>query len=426
MEKLSNRAQNLVKDISPILSTYMFVKLNEYDDIKNPNGICNLGVAENQLTEDLLTEKIKSIQTWKSDYNYYPNSQGELNLRQELCQFFHHVFQLDNHVKLLPEQMLISAGASGTLSLICYMVADIGDVILTTSPYYTAFDFDINALTQNTIFRCPLLDQDKGLFCLNVDVYRYGYEKALEQGFKPKALIIVNPQNPTGDIYDEDIIRPVLEFAYEMKLHVIVDEIYALSLFQTSITNKFQSILNYKSIPDPERTHFLWSFSKDFSMSGIRIGVVYTDTTFFCPIAKKINFLMTPSISIQETITTLIKDKQWLNYYIEINQKRLTQQYLYVKQQIELISQHRIKIYESKAGFFIWADFRSILKEITIDEELKLFQIIFNSKLYIACGYNLGCIQPGWFRIIFSLKQTWIDEGLKRLKLALDIYENNI
>ena len=44
------------------------------------------------------------------------------------------------------------------------------------------------------------------------------------------------------------------------KIHVIFDEVYALSVFEED--SHFHSILSIKNLPDPDRTHFLWGFSK--------------------------------------------------------------------------------------------------------------------------------------------------------------------
>lgn len=140
------------------------------------------------------------------------------------------------------------------------------------------------------VVRCPLINQQDGLFKLTRESFEYGYNAALLEGLNPRMILLINPNNPLGDIYDERTLLPILQFAAEKCLHVVIDEVYALSTF---VTYSFQSILNYKSLlPDPERTHFLWSFSKDFSLNGERVGVMYTGTTEICNQSSKINFLL--------------------------------------------------------------------------------------------------------------------------------------
>ena len=43
---------------------------------------------------------------------------------------------------------------------------------------------------------------------------------------------------------------------------------------------------------------------------------------------------------------------------------------------------------------------------------VRLFQFIFDNGVYISTGFSLGCSQPGWFRLIFTVKNKWVDEGL--------------
>ncbi|CAF1104411.1 unnamed protein product [Rotaria sordida] len=420
MDTLSIRAQNESKNITPLLKNFILVQQNPYDDELNPNGVCNCGVAENYLCENELISKLQSIQIWKGNHMYYPYSTGELSLRQASCKFFQKIFQLN--YQLDPERMVISSGLSGIISLLGYLIGDIDDVFLISSPYYTAFDHDIAALANCAIFRCPSLEQDSGKFLFSVEIFKRGYYEAINKGLRPRGIIIVNPHNPTGDIYDEQTIQPILEFAAEKTLHVIFDEVYALSIFENE--KPFQSIFNYTSIIDPERTHFIWSFSKDFALSGFRLGVLYGGSKELCSSGAAVNFIQIPSVIIQDIAAVLLSDQQWVDSYIKLNRLRLTQQYKKVKKIIEDMD-NRIYVRPAKAGFFIWADCRLLLHEVTFEEEIRLFQIIFEHGVYLVSGSFLGCTQPGWFRIIFSVKEKWIDEILKRLKSGLDAYRQS-
>jgi len=418
MDVLSKRAQLLGSGESALLSTFMLVQNNTYDEQLNPTGICNCGVAENYLCEQELVSKLQSIQVWKGAHMYYPNPLGQMTLRKTLCHFFERVFHLKS--PLNPERMLVSCGLSGVMSLVAYLLGDPKDVFLIASPYYTAFDHDISAFSNCSIYRCPLLEQDKGAFHLSVDIFREGYEQAMAKGLRPCGIILINPSNPLGDIYDEETYESILKFAAERNLHAIFDEIYALSTFENQ--PKFSSILNSQSIIDPARTHFVWSFSKDFALSGLRLGVFYAGSPELASAAANVNFIQVPSIIVQETVSAVLTDDQWIDMYLKLNRSRLTKRYEQVKKQIEQLDS-RIRIRPGRAGFFLWTDFRSILHSTTFEEENRLYKIIFSQGVYITSGYNLGCSEPGWFRIIFSVKENWIDTAIKRLHIALQIYE---
>jgi aspartate/methionine/tyrosine aminotransferase len=414
----SDRAQILKDALSYSIPYFMRMSLNRYDETTNPSGIINFGVAENMLCESELVEKLNAAQKWLAPMNYYGNPAGEKELRQELCNFFEEHLLIDKK-ELTLDRMMITSGASGGFVTYCYMLANPGDAVLIPSPYYTMIDHYVSVLTANQIVRCPLLDQDTGEFRFTVDIFRRGYDEAVSNGLRPRIIILVNPQNPLGDVYDEATVRSVLEFAAEKQLHVIIDEIYAFSLFTTS--KPFKSILSYTSLPDPARTHFLWSFSKDFTLSGTHVGVMYAGTAELCAIATRLNFFWTPARVVQQTLASLLADREWIRSYIELNRSRLTEKFQYVKLKLESMG---IQARDTHSGFFIWADFRPFMKKKTFEEENQLFELFFEHGLYVSRGYNLGCSQPGWIRLVFTLKDSMITEGLKRMKAILNQFSN--
>lgn len=126
--------------------------------------------------------------------------------------------------------------------------------------------------TKNKVIRCALLEQDTGKFHFSVEIFRRVYAEACALGLRPRIIVLNNPHNPLGDVYDESMTLPVLKFAAEKQIHVIIDDIYAFSVFNHE--KKFESILNF-DIVDPLRTHFIWSFSTDFALSSARVGIMY-------------------------------------------------------------------------------------------------------------------------------------------------------
>lgn len=418
LANMSARAQTLNDLFSHITPYYRRLNSNLYNKKTNPTGILNFAKAENMLCEKEIAEKLNTIQGWTVAMNHYGNAAGEIELRQALCSFFQENLRIDKQ-ELTIDRMLITGGADGAFIVYSYLLADPGDVMLIPSPYYSMIDLNVSILNGNKTFPCPLINQNTGEFRLLVDIFKCGYDQAIANDLRPRIIVLINPHNPLGDIYDEATIRPILEFAAEKQLHVIIDEIYAFSLFTDE--KPFESMLNYTSLPDPTQTHFIWSFSKDFTLSGARVGVIYAGIAELCDIATKFNFLLAPSRVVQQTLATFLTDREWIRSFIVLNRSRLTNKFLWVKSELELMG---ISVRNSRAGFFIWADFRPFMKEVTFEEENRLFQLFFEHGIFIWPGQNLGCTQPGWFRFIFSLKDCMITEGLKRIKTALNEFTN--
>lgn len=80
--------------------------------------------------------------------------------------------------------------------------------------------------------------------------------------------------------YSRQDLETFLDFASMHNLHLISDEIYALSSFShlidTSTQDPFQSILslNYKDFIDPSLVHVIYGMSKDFAVNGFRVGFI--------------------------------------------------------------------------------------------------------------------------------------------------------
>ena len=109
-----------------------------------------------------------------------------------------------------------------------------------------------------------------------------------------KALVMTNPHNPLSQCYPAAVLRQCMTFCHDRNLHFISDEVYALSVFANSSPKPlvpFVSVLSLLETPsqakgrdeadltdhesqniiDPSRVHVLWTTSKDFGLSGIRM-----------------------------------------------------------------------------------------------------------------------------------------------------------
>ena len=102
--------------------------------------------------------------------------------------------------------------------------------------------------------------------------------KALENSTRPvRALVLTNPHNPFGQMYPKDVLEACVKFCQEHDIHYISDEVYALSVFPTPNSKHTSPFVSALSLDlealgcDASRVHTIWSTSKDFGSSGIRM-----------------------------------------------------------------------------------------------------------------------------------------------------------
>jgi len=129
-------------------------------------------------------------------------------------------------------------------------------------------------------------------------------------GLNVRALIVTNPHNPLGVVYSEEELLIALQWCREKKIHLISDEIYALSLFSPNGTTTITTTATTNSTTTSTTTtrsrfismaalaqgdlgplvHVLWGFSKDFGVSGFRCGVLYTQNPWLVKALDSISY----------------------------------------------------------------------------------------------------------------------------------------
>ncbi|XP_055954331.1 1-aminocyclopropane-1-carboxylate synthase-like protein 1 isoform X2 [Patella vulgata] len=255
----------------------------------------------------------------------------------------------------------------------------------------------------------------KKAYDLTVAAFETTYKDAVTKGLKVKGIILLSPHNPTGDIYTKNQLIDILNFANKYKLHVIMDEIYALSVFDT-YKDKFTSVLQL-DVPDPDRVHVIWGFSKDFGLSGYRVGCVYSRNQQVIKYFETVAIFSMPAAPILQRLEYLISDTDWIEKeYLPVYQRRLRESFDIVKQRLE---KHGIRVYPSQASFFIWADVTKYLKERSYKAEEELLNRILQAKVYVMTGqHNFSC-EPGWLRVIFSVNREQLNIGLDRIESVL-------
>uniref|UniRef100_A0A4W3JHJ7 1-aminocyclopropane-1-carboxylate synthase-like protein 1 n=1 Tax=Callorhinchus milii TaxID=7868 RepID=A0A4W3JHJ7_CALMI len=226
-------------------------------------------------------------------------------------------------------------------------------------------------------------------------------------GLSIKAMILMNPHNPLGDSYSGAEMTEFLEFAKRYKLHVIVDEVYMLSVFGDACS--FQSVLSLQRLPDPQRTHVMWGISKDLAASGLRVSTLYTANMDIISALGQLSYFHALPGPTQHAVAQLLKDRDWINQvFLPTNRARLKTAHKYIADELTAMG---IPFLNRSAGLFIWADFRKYLKSPTFEEEIKLWRQLLENKVLISNGKEFFCCEPGWFRIVFSDKTYRIQLG---------------
>ena len=157
-----------------------------------------------------------------------------------------------------PENVIPTAGSSAALFIALRTVLDQGDEILLGSPSFVGHYRILNSLGVKMSI-APLTRET-------------GYHPDLVTledciGPETKAVLVCNPNNPTGTVFTEKELRAIGDLAIDYDLTIFSDEIYLHYVYDD---NEFYSTASFEGLE--ERTINIMSFSKTFSMTGWRLG----------------------------------------------------------------------------------------------------------------------------------------------------------
>lgn len=186
----------------------------------------------------------------------YSHSAGILSYRQKMCEYY-----AKHDIHITPDDIIVGAGASEAILFAVQTCLNPGDEIIVPEPFYANYNgFAISAGVKVT----PIVSTIESGFALPPIA---DFEKAITD--KTKAILICNPNNPTGYLYSREELEVLRQIVKKYDLFLFSDEVYREFCYDG--TSHF-SVMNLEGI---ENNVVLFdSVSKRYSACGIRIGAM--------------------------------------------------------------------------------------------------------------------------------------------------------
>ncbi|KAL5796112.1 hypothetical protein ACOSQ2_000932 [Xanthoceras sorbifolium] len=394
---------------------------NPFHPTQNPKGVIQMGLAENQLCFDLVKEWIaknphasictpEGIDEFKEIANFQ-DYHGLPEFRQAMAKFMSRA--RGGRVTFDPDRIVMAGGATGANELITFCIADPGDVFLVPSPFYPAFVRDLGWRTGVKIF--PVDCYSSNNFQITRAALEEAYEKAREANINVKGLIITNPSNPLGTTLDRDTLKTLVSFIDEKNIHLVVDEIYAATVFNSPKFISIAEIIKEMDCINRDNVHLIYSLSKDMGFPGLRVGIVYSYNDAVVNCGRKMSSFGLVSSQTQYLLASMLSDDEFIENFLVESSKRLAKRYHTFTKGLEQVG---INCLKSNAGLFFWMNLRHLLKEQTAEGETVLWRMIINDvKLNVSPGSSFHCTEPGWFRVCFAnMDDETVQVALKRIR----------
>ncbi len=251
-------------------------------------------------------QAIQAVKDSKIKVLAYSRSEGSEIYRKKLTGYYS-----KKNVIVNPNDIIVTSGASEALFFTLGSIMDPGDEIIIPEPFYANYNgFSI----ANGIKIAPItstIDDNFSLPKINE------FKKLINS--KTKAILICNPNNPTGYLYSKEEIKKLVEIVKEYDLFLIADEVYREFTYDGC---KHYSIMEEESIN--QNAIMIDSVSKRYSMCGARIGCVVSRNKEVIKTVLKFAQarLSPPTLAQIASLAALDTPEKYFNDVIEEYRKR--------------------------------------------------------------------------------------------------------
>ncbi len=199
--------------------------------------------------------KAAGIRAIEENNTRYTPASGTLGLKEAVCARMKADFQVDYQ----PSQVVVAGGAKHCVYLALRALVNPGDEVILPAPYWVSYVELIRMMGGVPVI---VTAQESAGFKITAQQLRNAVTD------KTKAVILNNPSNPTGMVYNREELQSLADVCVEKDLYIIADEIYACLLYDGL---KFTSVASLGE-EVKKRTILINGVSKAYAMTGWRIG----------------------------------------------------------------------------------------------------------------------------------------------------------
>ncbi len=335
------------------------------------------------------------LDTTKTDFYGYAG--GLEALRDKICAVLNERYS----TSLTPDMVIPTHGGVGALTLLYFTLLKPHDQVMIPEPSYPAYAH----LAMSA--RCEI----EWVSCLQQSSHKESGATArwifdldmIKQKTRPKTRMIVfsNPWNPMGIVVSGSMLRELAAWCEERGIYLVIDEAYRDYDFSGSLEPAIKLMSEYSCVMSVN------SFSKNFAMSGWRIGYLVAPRKFI------------PSlISMQDTFLNCLNNISQYAALYALDHQELVHAFAraaqenrdYVHEQFTLLSQQTPLMWRKpEGGFFV---FFNPHKEQTAEW---CAQLLTKTGVSLVPGETFGPSGTDWVRLCFARDQDVLKEGVDRL-----------
>lgn len=301
-----------------------------------------------------------------------------------------------NNIEVELGGIIVGSGSKHVLYSIFQVLLNPGDEVIVPAPYWVTIPESIKLAGGTPVFVDCKADLSLDLAAIKA---------ALTS--KTKAIHINTPNNPSGAVYSEEMLRELGDFCVENDLYIISDEAYETLTYGD---HKHVSIASL-SPKYFERTLSAFTFSKSSCMTGYRLGYAAGPVELICLI-EKLHSHLNGNIPefIQEAGLRALKMNQ--APFIEMSQT-MEKRAFYMKEVFGDI----FNFQDPQGALYHFIDVTPLLGERFKTSIDLATHILSEAKVATLPGDYFGC--PGFLRLCFATSMSDIKEAAERIRKVL-------
>ncbi|HEX9077110.1 MAG TPA: aminotransferase class I/II-fold pyridoxal phosphate-dependent enzyme [Anaerolineae bacterium] len=359
-----------------------------FDIAATMKDVISLGIGEPDfVTPDRIRAAgIASIERGETKYT---SNTGTYELRRALSDHLARLY----HVRYNPnEELLITVGVSEALACAMLALIDPGDEVIIPEPCFVAYKPSVMLAGGTPVVVETRVEDD-------FKVTGREIERAVTE--RTKAILIGYPNNPTGAVMTRDRLLEVARVAEENNLIVFSDEIYDRLVYGIEHVC-FAALSDMR-----ERTVLLGGFSKDYAMTGWRVGYVAASSEILAAINKVHQYIImsAPTMGQFAALEGLLHAEDDVQAMVrEYDQRRQTL--------VSGLNTIGLPTFEPHGAFYAFPDIRPT--GLTSEEFSE--RLLVEEHVAVIPGNAFGKSGEGFVRLAYAASMANIEEALTRIE----------
>ena len=212
-----------------------------------------------------LKDRAKEIIATTKTVGRYTQSLGLEFVRKQVAEFIAKRDQIPTD----PDMIMLTDGASPAVkNVLQALICNSQSGIMIPVPRYPLYSASITALGGTAV---PYYLDEANNWSTDLPELERAYQEATQAGTQVKAIVVINPGNPTGSVLDKDTVQEIIKFAQQNNLAILADEVYQTNIFGENQFHSFAKNVCVLKADDVSLFSF-HSGSKSVGECGLRMG----------------------------------------------------------------------------------------------------------------------------------------------------------